>query len=166
MTVQLSNLEHLPNYQITERLDVVYGSTVRSKHVGKDLFAGLKNIVGGELTAYTELLDESRQEAIDRMVIKAEALGADAVVGLRFSTSSIAQGAAELFVYGTAVKAVPMPQQSTSHQSQQPPNNHSGHDDFNNHNYDQSHNNNQDHSQAAPQAPKADDDLPRFNPFG
>ena len=166
MTVQLSNLEHLPNYQITERLDVVYGSTVRSKHVGKDLFAGLKNIVGGELTAYTELLDESRQEAIDRMVIKAEALGADAVVGLRFSTSSIAQGAAELFVYGTAVKAVPMPQQSISSQSQQPTNNHSGHSDFNNHNYDQNHNNNQDHSQAAPQAPKADDDLPRFNPFG
>ena len=91
MTVQLSNLEHLPNYQITERLDVVYGSTVRSKHVGKDLFAGLKNIVGGELTAYTELLEESRQEAIDRMVVKAEALGADAVVGLRFSTSSIAK---------------------------------------------------------------------------
>ena len=166
MTVQLSNLEHLPNYQITERLDVVYGSTVRSKHVGKDLFAGLKNIVGGELTAYTELLDESRQEAIDRMVIKAEALGADAVVGLRFSTSSIAQGAAELFVYGTAVKAVPMPQQFISSQSQQPPNNHSGHGDFNNHNYDQSHSNNQGHSQAAPQAPKADDDLPRFNPFG
>ncbi len=153
MTVQLSNLEHLPNYQITERLDVVYGSTVRSKHVGKDLFAGLKNIVGGELTAYTELLEESRQEAIDRMVVKAEALGADAVVGLRFSTSSIAQGASELFVYGTAVKAVPL--------SQQPPSNHSGHTDFNNHNHDQSH------SQAAPQSPStAADDLPRFNPFG
>lgn len=155
MTVQLSNLEHLPNYQITERLDVVYGSTVRSKHVGKDLFAGLKNIVGGELTAYTELLEESRQEAIDRMVVKAEALGADAVVGLRFSTSSIAQGASELFVYGTAVKAVPL--------SKQPPSNHSGHTDFNNHNNDQSHN----HSQAAPQSPStAADDLPRFNPFG
>lgn len=153
MTVQLSNLEHLPNYQITERLDVVYGSTVRSKHVGKDLFAGLKNIVGGELTAYTELLEESRQEAIDRMVVKAEALGADAVVGLRFSTSSIAQGASELFVYGTAVKAVPLPQQPRS--------NHSGHTDFNNHNNDQSH------SQAAPQSPStATDDLPRFNPFG
>lgn len=162
MTVQLSNLEHLPNYQITERLDVVYGSTVRSKHVGKDLFAGLKNIVGGELTAYTELLEESRQEAIDRMVVKAEALGADAVVGLRFSTSSIAQGASELFVYGTAVKAVPMPPISThGPQSHQPPSNHSGHTDFNNHNNDQSH------SQAAPQSPStAADDLPRFNPFG
>ena len=162
MTVQLSNLEHLPNYQITERLDVVYGSTVRSKHVGKDLFAGLKNIVGGELTAYTELLEESRQEAIDRMVVKAEALGADAVVGLRFSTSSIAQGASELFVYGTAVKAVPMPPISThGPQSHQPPSNHSGHTDFDSHNNDQSH------SQAAPQSPStATDDLPRFNPFG
>lgn len=105
--MQLSNLEHLPNYTITERLDVVYGSTVRSKHVGKDLFAGLKNLVGGELTAYTELLEESRQQAIERMIAKAEALGADAIVGIRFSTSSIAQGAAELFVYGTAVKAIP-----------------------------------------------------------
>ena len=156
MTVQLSNLEHLPNYQITERLDVVYGSTVRSKHVGKDLFAGLKNIVGGELTAYTELLEESRQEAIDRMVIKAEALGADAVVGLRFSTSSIAQGASELFVYGTAVKAVPMPQQSVSSpSSHQPPSNPSGPTGL------------QNHDQAGPQNPTAAaDDLPRFNPFG
>ena len=117
MTVQLSNLEHLPNYQITERLDVVYGSTVRSKHVGKDLFAGIKNLVGGELTAYTELLEESRQEAVARMVVKAEALGADAVVGMRFSTSSIAQGAAELFVYGTAVKAVRLPNSSEQNQA-------------------------------------------------
>ena len=150
MTVQLSNLEHLPNYQITERLDVVYGSTVRSKHVGKDLFAGLKNIVGGELTAYTELLEESRQEAIDRMVLKAEALGADAVVGLRFSTSSIAQGASELFVYGTAVKAVRMQQQPSF--QQQPPN----------HPYNPS-----DQNQQQPNsAPVPTDDLPRFNPFG
>lgn len=103
-SIKLSNLEHLPNHIITERLDVVYGSTVRAKHVGKDIFAGLKNIVGGELTAYTELLEESRQEAIDRMIVKAEALGADAIVGIRFSTSNIAQGASELFVYGTAVK--------------------------------------------------------------
>jgi uncharacterized protein YbjQ (UPF0145 family) len=151
MTVQLSNLEHLPNYQITERLDVVYGSTVRSKHVGKDLFAGLKNIVGGELTAYTELLEESRQEAIDRMIVKAEALGADAVVGLRFSTSSIAQGASELFVYGTAVKAVRLqsptynqpPSDTDSRPSQNPP------------------------VQPAHSQPQtAVDDLPRFNPFG
>ena len=146
MTVQLSNLEHLPNYQITERLDVVYGSTVRSKHVGKDLFAGLKNIVGGELTAYTELLEESRQEAIDRMIVKAEALGADAIVGLRFSTSSIAQGASELFVYGTAVKVALISQQPY----QTPP---SG-------GYDHANQNTNAQTQVAP------DDLPRFNPFG
>ena len=155
MTVQLSNLEYLPNYQITERLDVVYGSTVRSKHVGKDLFAGLKNIVGGELTAYTELLEESRQEAIDRMIVKAEALGADAVVGLRFSTSSIAQGASELFVYGTAVKAVRVQQQSVS---PHPPSNHSGHTHY------------QEPAQAPSESPTTvqtpSDDLPRFNPFG
>lgn len=104
----LSNLEHLPNHRIIQQLDVVYGSTVRSKHVGKDLFASLKNIVGGELTAYTELLEESRQEALDRMIAKARSLGANAVVGIRFSTSSIAAGAAELFVYGTAVIAEPL----------------------------------------------------------
>ncbi len=143
MTVQLSNLEHLPGYHITERLDVVYGSTVRSKHVGKDLFAGLKNIVGGELTAYTELLEESRKEAIERMVLKANALGADAVVGLRFSTSSIAQGASELFVYGTAVKAIP-----ESSPSYQPPP--AG-----------------GYQPAAPHPTQTPvDDLPRFNPFG
>ena len=151
MPLQLSNLEHLPNYQITERLDVVYGSTVRSKHVGKDLFAGLKNIVGGELTAYTELLEESRQEAIDRMIIKAEALGADAVVGLRFSTSSIAQGASELFVYGTAVKAIPIQQPSY----QPPPS--APHDSSGLYSS----------NPTSPQQPQtAGDDLPRFNPFG
>lgn len=101
--MQLSNLEHLPAHRIVQQLDVVYGSTVRSKHVGKDLFASLKNIVGGELTAYTELLEESRQEAVGRMIAKAQQLGANAIVGIRFSTSSIAAGAAELFVYGTAV---------------------------------------------------------------
>lgn len=102
--MQLSNLEHLPNHIITERLDLVYGSTVRSKHVGKDLLAGLKNIVGGELKAYTQLLEEARQEAVARMIDKAQALGADAIVGIRFSTSNITNGASELFVYGTAVK--------------------------------------------------------------
>ncbi len=155
MTVQLSNLEYLPNYQITERLDVVYGSTVRSKHVGKDLFAGLKNIVGGELTAYTELLEESRQEAIDRMIVKAEALGADAVVGLRFSTSSIAQGASELFVYGTAVKVLRVQQQSVL---PHPPSNHSGHTHY--------QEPAQAPSESATKVQTPSDDLPRFNPFG
>lgn len=99
----LSNLETVPGHEIVRQLDVVYGSTVRSKHAGRDFLAGLKNIVGGELTAYTELLEESRQEAMDRMVAKAQALGANAIVGIRFSTSNIAPGASELFVYGTAV---------------------------------------------------------------
>ena len=99
----LSNLESVPGHTISRQIDVVYGSTVRSKHVGRDLLAGLKNIVCGELTAYTELLEESRQEAMDRMIAKAQSLGANAIVGIRFSTSNIAQGASELFVYGTAV---------------------------------------------------------------
>ncbi|CAG69661.1 conserved hypothetical protein [Acinetobacter baylyi ADP1] len=97
----------MPGHEITQQLDVVYGSTVRSKHVGRDLLAGLKNIVGGELTAYTELLEESRQEAMQRMIAKAQQLGANAIVGIRFSTSNIAQGASELFVYGTAVIVQP-----------------------------------------------------------
>ncbi|WP_130803288.1 YbjQ family protein [Acinetobacter ihumii] len=103
----LSNLENMPGHQITQQLDVVYGSTVRSKHAGRDLMASLKNIVGGELTAYTELLEESRQEAMQRMIAKAQQLGANAIVGIRFSTSNIAQGASELFVYGTAVIVQP-----------------------------------------------------------
>ena len=103
----LSNLESVPGHQILKQLDGVYGSTVRSKHVGRDLMASLKNIVGGELTGYTELLEESRQEAMDRMIAKAQQLGANAIVGIRFSTSNIAQGASELFVYGTAVVVQP-----------------------------------------------------------
>lgn len=103
----LSNLESVPGHTIIRQIDVVYGSTVRSKHVGRDLLAGLKNIVGGELTAYTELLEESRQEAMSRMIEKAKSMGANAVVGIRFSTSNIAQGASELFVYGTAVMVEP-----------------------------------------------------------
>ena len=110
----LSNLESVPGHTISKQLDVVYGSTVRSKHVGRDFMAGLKNIVGGELKGYTELLEESRQEAMDRMIQKAKAMGANAVVGIRFSTSNIAQGASELFVYGTAVQVVA---NSATHQS-------------------------------------------------
>ena len=104
----LSNLESVPGHVISRQIDVVYGSTVRSKHVGRDFLAGLKNIVGGELTAYTELLEESRQEAMNRMIEKARSMGANAIVGIRFSTSNIAQGASELFVYGTAVIVDPV----------------------------------------------------------
>lgn len=100
----LSNVETIPGRTIVEFYGVVSGSTVRAKHLGRDIAAGLKNLVGGELKGYTELLSESRQEAMERMVSEAAALGANAVVNVRFSTSSISQGAAELFAYGTAVK--------------------------------------------------------------
>ena len=99
----LSNLEIVPGKRVAKHLGLVQGSTVRAKHVGKDLFASLKNIVGGELKAYTELLQESRDEALARMVKQAQAVGANAVLNVRFATSSITQGAAELFAYGTAV---------------------------------------------------------------
>jgi uncharacterized protein YbjQ (UPF0145 family) len=99
----LSNLEIVPGRRVAKHLGLVQGSTVRAKHVGKDLFAGLKNIVGGELKAYTELLQESRAEAVERMVKQAEATGANAVLNIRFATSSITQGAAEILAYGTAV---------------------------------------------------------------
>ncbi len=100
----LSNVETIPGKSIIRFYGVVSGSTVRAKHVGRDFMAGFKNLVGGELRGYTELLQESRDEAIERMVQQAESLGANAVVNIRFSTSSIAQGAAELFAYGTAVQ--------------------------------------------------------------
>ena len=99
----LSNLEIVPGRKVLKHLGLVQGSTVRAKHVGKDLFAGLKNIVGGELKAYTELLQESREEATQRMVDQAKAAGANAVLNIRFATSSITAGAAEIFAYGTAV---------------------------------------------------------------
>jgi uncharacterized protein YbjQ (UPF0145 family) len=101
--VILSNVETVPGKQITNFFGVVSGSTVRAKHIGRDIMASFKNIVGGELKGYTELITEAREDAIARMVQEAESLGANAVVNIRFSTSSVAQGAAELFAYGTAV---------------------------------------------------------------
>ena len=100
----LSNTETVPGKTIHEFYGVATGSTVRAKHVGKDILASLRNIIGGELKGYTELLNEARQEALDRMTQQAESMGANAVVNVRFSTSSVAQGAAELFAYGTAVR--------------------------------------------------------------
>lgn len=99
----VTSTETVPGMRVVRVLGVVSGSTVRAKHVGKDILAGLKNIVGGELTGYTELLKESRDEAVKRMLAQARSIGAHAVVNVRFSTSSIAQGASELFAYGTAV---------------------------------------------------------------
>ena len=99
-----SNTEDIPGQQIVEFYGVVTGSTVRAKHIGRDFAAGLKNILGGGLKGYTELLQEARKEALHRMMEQARSVGANAVVNVRFATSSIAQGAAELFAYGTAVK--------------------------------------------------------------
>lgn len=99
----VTNMEIIPGKQIKQHFGLVQGSTVRAKHVGRDLMAGLKNIFGGELKGYTELLQESRDEAVNRMKEQASSIGANAVLNVRFSTSSVTQGAAELFAYGTAV---------------------------------------------------------------
>ena len=99
----ISNLEIVPGKRIKQHLGLVQGSSVRAKHFGRDIMASLKNIFGGELRGYTELLQESREQAMERMIQQAEATGANAVLNVRFSTSSIAAGAAELFAYGTAV---------------------------------------------------------------
>jgi len=99
----VTNLETVPGREIISHLGLVQGNTVRSKHVGRDIMAGLKNIVGGELKGYTELLSDARDEATDRMIEEAVALGANAIVNVRYSTSSVTSGASELYVYGTAV---------------------------------------------------------------
>ena len=101
--MELTNLETVPGRAIVRHLGLVQGSTVRSKHAGRDILAGLKNFVGGELKGYTELLNEARAEAVGRMVEQARAAGGNAVVNIRFSTSNIASGAAEVMAYGTAV---------------------------------------------------------------
>jgi len=93
----------IPGSQVTQTLGLVRGSTIRARHVGKDIMALLRNVAGGEIKEYTKMLAESREQAIDRMVEEAEALGADAIVGLRFQTSMVMSGAAEMLCYGTAV---------------------------------------------------------------
>ncbi len=99
----VTNIEIVPGRKVTSHLGMVSGNTVRSKHAGRDIMAGIKNIFGGELKGYTELLNESREEAMERMKQQAQAIGANAILNVRFSTSSISAGASELFVYGTAV---------------------------------------------------------------
>lgn len=100
----LTTLDYVPGREIEEHFGLVSGSTVRSKHFGRDLFASFKNIVGGELKGYTELMEETRTEATERLVAMATAKGANAVVNIRFGTSDVAAGAAEVFAYGTAVR--------------------------------------------------------------
>ena len=101
-----SNLELIPGKRVVEHLGIVQGSTVRAKHLGKDLFAGLKNIVGGELKPYTELMQEARAEAVARMEAEARSIGANGVLNVRFATTSITSGAAEILAYGSAVRLV------------------------------------------------------------
>ena len=99
----LTNIEIIPGRQIVTHCGLVQGSTIRAKHVGRDFMAGVKNIFGGELKGYTELLQESRDEATRRMVQQANEMGANAIVNIRYTTSSVAQGASEILAYGTAV---------------------------------------------------------------
>ncbi|GAB6156634.1 YbjQ family protein [Desulfosporosinus burensis] len=100
----LTNIDYMPGYEIIESLGLVKGSTIRAKHVGKDILAAFRQIVGGELKEYSKMLDESRQISTGKMVSEAENLGADAIINIRFATSNVMQGAAEILVYGTAVK--------------------------------------------------------------
>ncbi len=99
----LLSIDHVPGRDI-EALDLVKGAVVQSKHIGKDFLAGFKTIVGGEITGYTEMLDEARTIATERMIRNAQALGADAIVNVRYSSSAVMDGAAEVLAYGTAVR--------------------------------------------------------------
>lgn len=103
----LATREDVPQREISEVLGLVRGSSVRARHLGRDISAVFKNLVGGEIPEYTKLLAESREQALDRMLDEARALGADAVVALRFTSSEISSGAAEVLVYGTAVRFAP-----------------------------------------------------------
>ena len=96
--------DFIPGKEISEAIGIARGSTVRARNVGRDIFAGLKNLVGGEISEYTNLMADSREQAIQRMVQDAQKLGADAVINVRFMTSSVMTGASEMLAYGTAVK--------------------------------------------------------------
>jgi len=102
--MKIVTTDTVAGYTITESLGTVIGNTIRARHLGKDISAGLRSLVGGEITEYTGMMAESREQALQRMLDRAKALNADAVVGIRFQTSMIMQGSAELLVYGTAVK--------------------------------------------------------------
>ena len=99
----LATTETVPGKRIVKSVGLVRGNTIRARHIGRDISAAFKNLAGGEITDYTKMLAESREQALDRLIEDAESLGATAVVGLRFTTSSVMQGAAEILAYGTAV---------------------------------------------------------------
>ncbi|HEX9889249.1 MAG TPA: YbjQ family protein [Nitriliruptorales bacterium] len=102
------NTEYVPGHEVVELKGLVQGNTIRAKNIGRDIGAGLKNLVGGELKAYTELMTESRRQAVERMTSQADQLGANAILNVRFTTSAVAGGAAELYAYGTAVTIRPV----------------------------------------------------------
>ncbi|RLF31576.1 MAG: hypothetical protein DRN07_06885 [Thermoplasmata archaeon] len=98
------NTDFIPGREIVEILGLVKGNTIQAKHIGKDVVAGFRQLVGGEIKEYTEMLSEAREIALKRMIEKAEEMGADAIINVRFTTSAVMGGAAEILVYGTAVK--------------------------------------------------------------
>ena len=100
----ISTTDIVPGKEIVEVIDIARGSTVRARNIGRDIFAGLKNLIGGEISEYTKLMADAREEAIDRMIADAESLNADAIINVRFMTAMVMQGASEILAYGTAVK--------------------------------------------------------------
>lgn len=100
----VTTTEYIPGYEVVEILGIVIGNTVKARHVGKDIMASLRSLVGGEIKEYTEMLSEARKEALNRMIEKAKELGADAIINVRLTTSETMAGVAELIAYGTAVK--------------------------------------------------------------
>ena len=100
----MTTTDFIPGKEITEVLDVARGSTVRARNIGRDIFAGLRNLVGGEINEYTELMAEAREQAIERMIADGRQLGADAIINVRFSTAMVMQGCSEILAYGTAVR--------------------------------------------------------------
>jgi len=104
MEIITSNTDTIPGKKVKQILGVVKGNTIRARHMGRDIMAGFKNIVGGEIKSYTEMISNAREEAFNRMVNQAQEMGADAVLNIRFTTSAVMQGASEILAYGTAVK--------------------------------------------------------------
>ena len=100
----ITTTDSIPGMEITKVLDIARGSTVRARNIGRDIFAGLKSLVGGEIMEYTKLMADAREQAIDRMTADAERIGADAIINVRFTTATVMQGASEILAYGTAVK--------------------------------------------------------------
>lgn len=100
----ITTTDFVPGREIVEIIDIARGSTVRARHIGRDIVAGLKQVIGGEIKEYTKLMADAREQAIDRMMADAERIGADAVINVRFTTSAVMQSASEILAYGTAVK--------------------------------------------------------------